>query len=61
VDLNRCFGEYQDKIQASATKNLGYELKEHKPGYNEVYSKLLDARNQVKMEWLQNPSHMQII
>jgi hypothetical protein len=30
-----------------------YELKKHKPWFNEGYSKLLDQRKQAKLQWLQ--------
>jgi hypothetical protein len=31
-------------------------LKQHKPRFDEVCSKLLDRRKQTKLQWLQNPS-----
>jgi hypothetical protein len=33
-----------------------YELKKHKPWFDESYSKLLDQRKQAKLQWLQDPS-----
>jgi hypothetical protein len=37
--------------------NLGcYELKQHKLLFNEEYLKLLDQRNQAKLQCFQNPS-----
>jgi hypothetical protein len=32
-------------------------LKEPKPWFEDVCSKLLDQRKQAKFQWLQNPSH----
>jgi hypothetical protein len=43
----------------SAKENLVYyELKKHKPWFDEVCSKLLDERQQAKFQWLQNPSEI---
>jgi hypothetical protein len=43
----------------SAKDSLGYyELKEHKPLFNEGCTKLLDQRKQAKLQWLQDPSKM---
>jgi hypothetical protein len=33
-----------------------YDLKKHKPWFNEGCSKLLDQRKQAKLQWLRNPS-----
>jgi hypothetical protein len=33
-----------------------YELKKHKPWFDERCSKLLDQRKQAKLQWLQDPS-----
>jgi hypothetical protein len=35
-----------------------YKLKQHKPQFNEEYSKLLVRTRQPKLQWLQNPSQM---
>jgi hypothetical protein len=38
-------------------KSVGYyELKQHKPLFDNKYSKLLHQRKQTKLQWLQNPS-----
>jgi ribosomal protein S17E len=39
--------------------SLGYyELKKHKPWFDDGCSKLLDQRKQVNMQWLQDPSEI---
>jgi hypothetical protein len=44
-------------MKASATESLGYyELKQHKPWFDEECSKFLDQRKQAKLLWLHNPS-----
>jgi hypothetical protein len=46
-------------IKISAKKSLGYhELKKHKPWFDEGCSKLLDQRQQAKLQWLQDPSEI---
>jgi hypothetical protein len=35
-----------------------YELKKHKPWFDEGCSKLLDQRKQAKLQWLQDPSEV---
>jgi hypothetical protein len=46
-------------IKISAKESLGhYELKKHKPRFNEGCSKLLDPRKQAKLKWLQDPSEI---
>jgi hypothetical protein len=43
----------------SAKESLGYyELKQHKPWYDEGCSKLLDQRKQAKLQWLQDPNEV---
>jgi hypothetical protein len=46
-------------IIISLEESLGYyELKQHKPYFDEGCSKLLDERKQVKLQWLQDPSEL---
>jgi len=46
-------------MKASTAENLGYcQLKQLKPWFDEECLKLLDHRKQVKLQWLQNPSHV---
>jgi hypothetical protein len=47
----------RENIKISAKESLGYyELKKHKPWFDEGCSKLLDQRKQAKLHWLQDPS-----
>jgi hypothetical protein len=44
-----------------AKESLGYfELKKHKPWFDEGCSKLLDERKQAKLQWLQDTSEMNV-
>jgi hypothetical protein len=50
-------GKLRENIKISAKVSLGYyELKKHKPLFDEECSKLLDQRKQAKLQWLQDPS-----
>jgi hypothetical protein len=43
----------------SAKESVGYyELKQHKPWFDEGCSELLDQRKQAKLQWLQDPSEI---
>jgi hypothetical protein len=49
----------RENIKISAIKALGYyELKKHKPWFDERWSELLDKRKQAKLRWLQDPSEI---
>jgi hypothetical protein len=38
---------------------IGYcELKKHKPWFDQAFSKLVDQRNQARLQWLQEPSEI---
>jgi hypothetical protein len=59
VDINRAWEIVSKKMKISAKKSLGcYELKKHKPLFEERCSKLLDQRKQAKEQWLQDPSEI---
>jgi hypothetical protein len=46
-------------ITTLAKVSLGYfELKKHKPWFDEGCSILLDQRKQAKLQWLQDPSEI---
>jgi hypothetical protein len=46
-------------IKISAKDSLGYfELKKHKPWFDEGCSKLLEQRKQAKLQWLPDPSEI---
>jgi hypothetical protein len=45
----------RENIKISAKESLGYyELKKHKPWFDEGCSELLDQRKQAKLQWLQD-------
>jgi hypothetical protein len=57
VEINSAWETIRKKIKISAKESLGYfELKKHKPWFDEGCSKLLDQRKQAKLQWLQDPS-----
>jgi hypothetical protein len=46
-------------LKISAKESLGYyELKQHKPWFDEGCSELLNQRKQAKLQWLQDPSEI---
>jgi hypothetical protein len=46
-----------ENIKISAEESLDYfELKKHRPWFDEGCSKLLNKRKQAKLQWLQDPS-----
>jgi hypothetical protein len=46
-------------MHISAKESLGcYELKQHKPWFDEECLKLLDERKQAKLQWLHNLSQL---
>jgi hypothetical protein len=52
-------GNYIREYTISAKESLGYyELKKHDPWFDEVCSKLLDQRKQVKHQWLEDPGEI---
>jgi hypothetical protein len=59
VDINTACETVRGNIKISAKVSLYcYELKKHKPWFNEWCSKLLDQRKQAKLQWLQDPSEI---
>jgi hypothetical protein len=51
----------RQNIKISAKESLGYyELKKHKSWFSEGCSKLLDHRKQAKLQWLQDPSEINV-
>jgi hypothetical protein len=55
VEINTVWEMIRKNIKISAKDSLGYyELKEHKPWFDEECSKLLDQRKQAKLQWLQD-------
>jgi hypothetical protein len=52
-DINSVWETIIQNIKVSAKESLGYyELKEHKPWFDEGCSKLLDQSNEAKLQWL---------
>jgi hypothetical protein len=51
----------RENINNSAKESLGYyELKKHKPWFDEAYSKLLDQSKQAKLQWIQDSSEINL-
>jgi predicted metallo-beta-lactamase superfamily hydrolase len=45
VDMNRAWKNIRENIKTSAKESLGhYELQQHKPWFDDEYSKLIDRR-----------------
>jgi hypothetical protein len=61
VEINSALETIREKIKISAKESLGYfETKKHKPWFGEGCSKLLNQRKQVKLQWLQDPSEINV-
>jgi hypothetical protein len=59
VEIKGAWKTITQNIKISAKESLGYfELKKHKPWFDEGCSKLLDQRKQAKLWWLQDPSEI---
>jgi restriction endonuclease S subunit len=59
VEINSAWEMIRENINISAKESLGYfELKKHKPWFDEGCSRLLDQRKQAKLQWLQDPSEI---
>jgi hypothetical protein len=59
VDMNTAWENIRENINISAKESLGhYKLQQHNPLFDDDCSKLRDRRKQAKLQWLQNPSHM---
>jgi hypothetical protein len=51
----RSFGRVLENIRASVIESLShYELKQHKPQFDEECSELLDQIKQAKLQWMRN-------
>jgi hypothetical protein len=52
VDVNRARETIRENIKISAKEGLGYyEFKKHNSWFDEGCSKLLDQKQQVKLQW----------
>jgi hypothetical protein len=59
VEINSVWEMIRENITISAEESLGdFELKKHKPWFDEGCSKLLDQRKEAKLHWLQDPSEI---
>jgi hypothetical protein len=59
VEINSALETIRENINISAKESLGYfELKKHKPWFDEGCSEVLDQRKQAKLQWLQDPSEI---
>jgi hypothetical protein len=57
VNINRGWETVRENIKTSVKESLGcYELKKHKPWFDEGCSKLLEQRKQATLQWLQDPN-----
>jgi hypothetical protein len=57
VEINSAWETIRENIKISTKESLGYfELKKHKPWFDEGCSELLDQRKHAKLLWLQDPS-----
>jgi hypothetical protein len=56
-DINRAWENIKENIKTSAKDSLGlYELKQHKPWFDEEFLSFLDYRKQTKMQWVKDPN-----
>jgi hypothetical protein len=56
VGVNSAWETIRENIKIPAKKSLNdYELKKHKPWFDERCSELLDRRKEAKLQWLQDP------
>jgi hypothetical protein len=59
VEINSAWETIRENIKISDNESLGYfELKKHKPWFDEICSQLLYQRKQAKFQWLQDPSEV---
>jgi hypothetical protein len=59
VEINSAWETIRENINISAKERVCYfEMKKHKPWFNEGCSKLLDQRKQAKLQWLHDPSEI---
>ena len=60
-DINRAWENIKENIKTSAKDSVGlYELKEHKPWFDEECLGFVDQRKQAKMQWVQDPSQSNV-
>jgi len=60
-DISRAWENIKENIRISAKENLGlYELKQHKPWFDEECLGFLDQMRYAKMQWLQDPNQSNV-
>jgi len=60
-DVNRTWENIKENIQTSAKESLGlYELKQHKPWFDEECLGFLEQRMRAKLQWIQDPSQSNV-
>jgi hypothetical protein len=58
-NMIKAWENMRENIKTSAKESLRYyELRRHKPWFDDECSKLMDRRKQAKLQWLQNPSQV---
>ena len=61
-EINGAWENIKENIKTSAKGSLSlYELKQHKPWFDEECLGFLDQRKQAKMQWVQDPSKAMLI
>jgi hypothetical protein len=59
VEIISAWETIRENIKILAIESLVYfELKKNRPWFNEGCSKLLDQKEEAKLQWLQNPSEI---
>jgi hypothetical protein len=58
MEINSAWQTIRENINISEKESLGYELKKHKPWFEESYSKLSDQRKKTELQWLWDPSEI---
>jgi hypothetical protein len=57
VEINSAWEMIGENIKISAKESIGYyELKNHKPWFDQACSELVDQRKQAKLQWLRDLS-----
>jgi hypothetical protein len=50
-----------ENIKLSAKERAGYfELKKHRPQFDQTCTELVDKKKEAKLQWLQNPSEINV-
>jgi len=59
--MNWAWENITENSRTSTTESLGlYELKQHKPCFDEGSLRFFDQRTQAKLQWLQHPNHSNV-